>query len=158
MQSSKWQGSMEISVSAPLEGVWKIMSDYYELQKWFPGMVTCKRVDGAPEQGLGCVRYCTGPSPSNPQGSDSFAQEELVAFDSVNHSFTYLVTDTNIPGFHGYQATFQVSETGEEGKTLVNWHFELDPVAGLTKEGVQSFLSSILTGMAKNLEQLSSSQ
>ncbi|GLJ29973.1 hypothetical protein SUGI_0592630 [Cryptomeria japonica] len=158
MASSKWQGSVESKVMAPLEGVWKIASDYYELKKWFPGMVSCERVEGAPEQGVGSVRRCSVPIAALQEGSDSFVVEELIAQDDVNHSFTFRMTDTNRPGFIGYEGTHEFFNTEEEGNCLMKWSFEMDPIVGRSKEDIEIIMSSILTGMVKNLEQLVSSQ
>ncbi|GLJ29964.1 hypothetical protein SUGI_0592390 [Cryptomeria japonica] len=155
MASSKLQGSVETKVMAPLEVVWKIASDFYELHKWFPGMKSCERVEGAPEKGVGSLRRCIT---SGQEGSDSFGVEELIAVDDTNHSYTYSMTDTNIPGFNGYQATIEVCEAKEQGNCLLKWSFELDPAAGHSKEDIEALFSSILPGIAKNLEQLASSQ
>ncbi|GLJ29968.1 hypothetical protein SUGI_0592530 [Cryptomeria japonica] len=154
MASSKLQGSVETKVMAPLEVVWKIVSEFYESHKWFPGMKSCERVEGAPEKGVGSVRRCVT---SGQEGSDSFGVEELIAVDDSKHSYSYRLTDTNMQGFDGYQATIKVSEAKEAGNCLLKWSFELDP-AGHSKEDTEALFSSILTAMAKNLEQLASSQ
>ncbi|GLJ29965.1 hypothetical protein SUGI_0592400 [Cryptomeria japonica] len=140
---------------APLEVVWKIVSDFYESYKWFPGMKSCERVEGAPEKGVGSVRRCVT---SVQEGNDSFGVEKLIAVDDTNHSYSYRLTDTNMQGFDGYQATIKVCEAKEEGNCLLKWSFELNPAAGHSKEDTEGFLSSAVTAMTKNLEQLASSQ
>ncbi|GLJ29985.1 hypothetical protein SUGI_0592760 [Cryptomeria japonica] len=158
MSNSKWQGSVEGKIMAPLESVWKIASDYYEMHKWFPDMKLCERVEGAPEQGVGSVRRCITSLPSDQESTDSIALEELIAQDDTNHSFTYRVTDSNLPGFIGHEGTFEFCElTKEEGNCLMKWSFQMNPIAGFTKEGVEALRKSFLTGMVNNLEQLTSS-
>ncbi|GLJ29970.1 hypothetical protein SUGI_0592570 [Cryptomeria japonica] len=155
MASSKWQGSVESNVMAPLEVVWKITRDFYGLHKWFPGMKSSERVEGAPEQGVGSVRRCIRPLHD---GTESCVLEELISQDDSNHSYTYRITETNIPGFNGYQATIQVCEAKEQDNCLLKWSFEMDLTDGHSKEDTEALFSSILTGIAKHLEQLISSQ
>ncbi|GLJ29984.1 hypothetical protein SUGI_0592750 [Cryptomeria japonica] len=157
MVSSKWQGSVETKIRAPLEGVWNITSEYYEMHKWFPGMKLCERVEGAPEQGVGSVRRCITSLPSEEESTDSFGLEELIAKDDSNHSFTYHITDSNLPGFIGYEGTFEFWEAKEEGNCLMKWSFQMNPIAGRSKEDIEALRRSILTGIVKNLEQLTSS-
>ncbi|GLJ29981.1 hypothetical protein SUGI_0592720 [Cryptomeria japonica] len=157
MASSKWQGFAEINIMAPLEVVWKITSDYYEIHKWFPGMYSCERVEGAPDQGVGSVRRCLTSLPSDEESSEFFLLEELLAQDDAKHSCTSRMTDTNLPGFIGYEATFEFAEGREDGNCLMKWSFQMNPIAGSTKEDVEALRRSILTGMVKNLEQLTSS-
>ncbi|GLJ29969.1 hypothetical protein SUGI_0592540 [Cryptomeria japonica] len=118
-------------------------------------MKSCERVEGAPEKGVGSVRRTIT---SGQEGSDSFGVEELIVVEDSKHSYSYRMTDTNIPGFNGYQATFQVCEAKEKGNCLLKWSFELDSAAGHSKEDIEALFNSILPGMAKNLEQLASSQ
>ncbi|GLJ29979.1 hypothetical protein SUGI_0592700 [Cryptomeria japonica] len=158
MASSKWQGSVETNVMAPLEGVWKIAREHYGIDKWFPGMKSCERVEGAPLQGVGSVRRCTMRLQPDEEGSDSFAVEELIALDDTNHSWTIRVMDTDLPGFIGYEGTIHVCEAKEEGNCLLKWSFKMNPIAGSSKEDIDALWRSIVTGMAKNLEQLTASQ
>ncbi|GLJ29983.1 hypothetical protein SUGI_0592740 [Cryptomeria japonica] len=157
MASSKWQGSVEAKIMAPLEVVWKIASDYYELKKWFPGMKSCERVEGAPERGLGSVRRCIICLPSDEESRDFFFAEELIAQDDTKHSCTIRVTDTDLPSFMGYEGTVECCEAEEDDNCLMKWSFEMNPIAGLSKEDIEALWSSILTGKAKMLEQLVSS-
>ncbi|GLJ29977.1 hypothetical protein SUGI_0592680 [Cryptomeria japonica] len=159
MASSKWQGSVESKVMAPLEGVWKITSDYYEVKKWFPGMKSCERVEGAPEQGVGSVRRCIISLPSDEESTEFFLREELLAQDDSKHSFSYRMTDTDLPGFIGHEGTIEFCELAkEEGNCLMKWSFQMNPInAGRSKEDVEALRRSILTGMVNNLEQLTSS-
>ncbi|KAH9300375.1 hypothetical protein KI387_011958, partial [Taxus chinensis] len=125
METPKWQGSVDMPVAGPLEIVWEIVSDYYELHKWFPGLKSCERVEGAPHQVVGCIRHCTIQSPPEHDGMDLWAAEKLVALNATNHSYTCVITDTNMDGFQDYQATIQVAEGEEDGKCLIKWNFQL---------------------------------
>ncbi|GLJ29972.1 hypothetical protein SUGI_0592620 [Cryptomeria japonica] len=157
MASSKWHCCVEAKIMGSLEVVWKIASDYYELQKWFPGMKSCERVEGAPEKGVGSVRRCIRASRSE-NSRDTFVVEELIAQDDANHSFTFRMTDTDMPGFIGFEATFELCEAKEDGNCLMKWSFQMNPITGRSKEDTEANLKSILMGMVKNLEQLASSQ
>ena len=60
---------------ASLEAIWKIVSDYYGLKKWFSGMISWERVEGAPEKGVGSVRRCVTRLPTDEEGKYSFVVE-----------------------------------------------------------------------------------
>ncbi|KAH9300597.1 hypothetical protein KI387_012180, partial [Taxus chinensis] len=159
METSKWKCSVQIPVVAPLESVWEIMSNFYGFQKWFPGLKSCERVEGALDIRVGCIHYGTDPFSSD--GKESWATNKLIAFDGTNHSYTYVVTDTNIDGFENYQANFQVVEGGEQkkGDCLIKWKCQLQELLpGHSEQDILEFYSSTLSNMAQKLEQLASSQ
>ncbi|GLJ29971.1 hypothetical protein SUGI_0592590 [Cryptomeria japonica] len=158
MASSKWQGSVETNIMATLESVWKITKDFYDIHKWFPGMKSCERVEGAPEQGVGSVRCCITSFLSDEESSDFFFIEELIAQDDTKHCWTLRLTDTDFPSFRGYQATIEVCEAEEDGNCLMKWSYEMNPIDGRSKEEIEALWSSILIGKARIVEHLASSQ
>ncbi|KAH9300600.1 hypothetical protein KI387_012183, partial [Taxus chinensis] len=159
MKTFKWQRSLQMPVAAPLEIVWEIVSDYYELLKWFPGVTSCERVEGAPLQGVGCIRRCTVPSPPERDGMELWADEKLVAMDATNHSYTYVITDTNMDWFQDYKAILQVVEGEEEGKCLIKWNLQLrELMPGHSEQDVTAFFSSKLSSIVKKLEEIASAK
>ncbi|GLJ30581.1 hypothetical protein SUGI_0605580 [Cryptomeria japonica] len=156
MESSKWEGSLEIPLAAPPERVWEIGSDFCELKRWYPALEICERVEGTSEQGPGCVRYCASASSSSSEGL-LWVKEKLISLDSSSHSYTYVVTDGNMEGMEGYQATFRVVEDQEQqGKCLVKWNFELNPIQGYSQQDFVAYLTSLLADITKTLEEVAS--
>ncbi|GLJ29975.1 hypothetical protein SUGI_0592650 [Cryptomeria japonica] len=82
-------------------------------------MKLCERVEGVPEQGVGSLRCCITSLPSDQESTDFFLLEKLLAQDDTKHSCTICMTDTDLPGFIGYEATFEFSEWEEEGNCLM---------------------------------------
>ncbi|GLJ30582.1 hypothetical protein SUGI_0605590 [Cryptomeria japonica] len=153
MESSKWEGSLEIPVAAHLERVWEIGSDFFGIKRWYSMLEICEWVEGTPEQGPGSMRYCA----SSPPEGLVWAKEKLISLDSSTHSFTYQITEGNFLGMKGYQGTFRVVEDQEQqGKCLVKWNFEVEPVQGYNQQDFMAIIISFIRGITKTLEEVAS--
>ncbi|XP_043716960.1 lachrymatory-factor synthase-like [Telopea speciosissima] len=161
----KWEGKLSAELKgATADQVWPLLEDFFNIHKWFPGIDTCKALEGVSGQ-PGCIRYCvkstaTTSVPAWPESEEKmmdstvWAKERLVAIDPVERWLRYEVAENNI-GMKSYMATIkvlQLSKPANEG-CQIEWSFVSDPVEGLTFEGFLSYLESILQGMAQRMEE-----
>ncbi|XP_043719854.1 lachrymatory-factor synthase-like [Telopea speciosissima] len=164
-EQSKWEGKLCAEIKgATADQVWPLLEDFFNLHKWFPGIDTCKALEGVSGQS-GCIRYCAKTiSTTSAPASESeekkmettmWAKERLVAIDPVERWLSYEVTENNI-GMKSYMATMkvlQLSKSAKEEGCQIEWSFVADPVESLTFEGFLSNFESILQGMAQRMEE-----
>lgn len=147
LQMEKWEGELSIDLSTNESQTWSLISDFFSLHLWLPGISTCEKVTGS-ELLPGSVRYVA--SPANESGEISWAKEELIGFDPVERRFSYRVVDSNM-GFGDYVAHFRVLPGIGDGCRL-KWSFECKPVNGWTREGLIGYMDFGLKGMAERIE------
>ncbi|XP_078164611.1 lachrymatory-factor synthase-like [Carex rostrata] len=151
-QIEKWEGKVAIDLSTNEIQAWSLLSDFFSLHLWLPGVSTCEKVAGS-ESLPGSIRYVA--SPAYESGEVNWAKEELTGFDPVERSFSYRVVDSNM-GFGEYVACFRVLPGMKDGCRL-EWSFECEPVIGWTQEGLLGYMDSGLKGMAERVEKASNS-
>lgn len=149
-QIEKWEGKVAIDLSTNEIQAWSLLSDFFSLHLWLPGISTCEKVAGT-ESLPGSIRYVA--SPAYESGEVSWAKEELTGFDPVERSFSYRVVDSNM-GFGEYVGCFRVLPGMGDGCRL-EWSFECEPVIGWTREGFLGYMDSGLKGMAERVEKAS---
>jgi Polyketide cyclase / dehydrase and lipid transport len=144
LQIEKWEGKVAIDLPTKEGQAWSLLSDFFSLHLWLPGISTCEKVTGS-ESLPGSIRYVAAPA--NESGEVSWAKEELIGFDPVERSFSYRVVDNNM-GFGEYVAHFRVLPGTGDGCRL-EWSFKCEPVTGWTREGLIGYMDFGLKGMAE---------
>ncbi|OAY84408.1 Lachrymatory-factor synthase [Ananas comosus] len=140
---ARWSGA----VSAALPGVpagraWALLSDFFAIQRWLPGVASCERAGG------GSVRRVADAS------GEQWALEELLATDAAARSVRYAVLDSSL-GLRGYTATLKVAPEAEEegrgGGCRIEWSFECEPGEGWSREGLAAYLHAGAKAMAERV-------
>ncbi|XWS70308.1 hypothetical protein CRYUN_Cryun03dG0036800 [Craigia yunnanensis] len=142
----KWEGKVTAELKGSMaEQIWPFLEEFCNLDKLFPTVDTCYRVEGTPGQ-PGLVRHC--------EGKLGWAKEKLLTIDPVNRSLSYEILENNI-GFNNYMATLKVFPMEGDGKPAdckIEWSFIADPVEGLRLEDFVSNIDYTLQFMAKKME------
>ncbi|OMO96208.1 Polyketide cyclase/dehydrase [Corchorus capsularis] len=158
---AKWEGkATEELQGSKAEQIWPLVADFCNIDKFFPNMDICDRVEGSPGQ-PGLVRYCVS--------QDKWANEKLLTIDPTNLCMSYAVLENNL-GFNNYVATLKVlplptlqgDEKNEyDGRPCadaaagckIEWSFVVDPFDdGWKFEDLLSFIDYCLQFMAKKME------
>ncbi|XP_010526099.1 PREDICTED: lachrymatory-factor synthase [Tarenaya hassleriana] len=155
---SKWEGKHVAGVNGvTAEKIWTAVSDFCNVDKWFPRLDTCRRVEGSDGQ-VGLIRYCasteTKSDGSGAAAVTKWAKERLVKFDPIGRCISYEILENNV-GFGSYAATVKVNPTdgGDEGVGCeIEWSFVADPVEGWKKEDLDSYVEFSLKHMTKKME------
>ncbi|KAF8400890.1 hypothetical protein HHK36_014193 [Tetracentron sinense] len=152
---AKWEGKACTKLTgARADEVWPLLQDFFNLDKWFPNLTTCRGIEGVNGQ-PGCVRYCAGFSIPN-KGSDeetvSWSTERLVSMDEMERSFSYEIVDSNI-GFKSYVSTMKVLpwNSNHQNGCVIEWSFLVDPVQGWNLKDLVSKFDSGLQRMANTI-------
>jgi hypothetical protein len=142
-QDDKWRGSVTEIIPAPIEKVWAYLSDFKALKtNYSEAFISCETVEGEVNK-VGSVRFVVCPF------GDGIIEvnERLLHQDEVNHTLSYGM-EKNSMGWKGY--TGHVSaKTGENGQTIAEWGYSLDPIGGMTHEeydaaGPKTLFSTLL--------------
>ncbi|KAG0578353.1 hypothetical protein M758_4G014500 [Ceratodon purpureus] len=139
-----WNGVVERTISAPLEKVWMVASDFLR----FPNLLTIEPVEG--ENGVaGCTRKVSNLPGRTDTHSQQWAKQKLVEINAKEHIFSYEFLENNTGVDPGYYSTFQAQQE-EGGKTLVRWAFRFSP----SQAGSDRFVPFILSGTNLYVEEL----
>lgn len=101
--SSSWNGVVEKSISAPLDKVWDVASDFLS----FPNLLTIEAVEGE-NRVPGCTRKVTNIPGRTDTDSMQWAKQKLVEINADEHVFSYEFLENNTGVEPGYYSTFQV--------------------------------------------------
>lgn len=101
--SSSWNGVVEKSISAPLDKVWDVASDFLS----FPNLLTIEAVEGE-NRVPGCTRKVTNIPGRTDTDSTQWAKQKLVEINADEHVFSYEFLENNTGVEPGYYSTFQV--------------------------------------------------
>ena len=84
----------------------------------------------------------------------SRSTERLKAVDHVERSLSYEIVDSNI-GFSSYVSTVKVVPRGDDGQNgcVIEWSFNVDPVAGMVLNELVRKNEVGLQQMAKRMEE-----
>lgn len=138
MESKKWHGSVGGIVEAPMEEVWKMVSQSCRLSEWMPMVERC--TDLAGEEGvLGYTRLVSGFMFPQDDGDRSWIKERLVYMDAASHSYSYRMEASNV-GLDGSMNSLKLLEYDDESSTLVDWKFEIDPLEGSSEDTIIDYL------------------
>jgi uncharacterized protein YndB with AHSA1/START domain len=98
----------EITIEAPPEGVWRVLADIGDIQRWNPGVVSSRNTSAHPT-GMGASRHCD-------LGGQNYLDEEVVEWEE-GRRLTMRVVDTNLP-FQTIDIRFRLQ--AENGATVVS--------------------------------------
>ncbi|XVE71002.1 hypothetical protein DITRI_Ditri10aG0114800 [Diplodiscus trichospermus] len=143
----KWEGKATAELKdSTAEQIWPFLEEFCNLDKLFPTVDTCYRVEGTPGQ-PGLVRHC--------EGQLGWAKEKLLTINPTNRTLSYQIVENNI-GFNNYVATLKISPLmegeGKPGGCKIEWWFVVDPVEGMGLEDLVSHIDYTLQFMAKKME------
>ncbi|KAL2651235.1 hypothetical protein R1flu_019363 [Riccia fluitans] len=149
--SSKWHGELKMVINCSIEKAWELTSDFCGMQRWVDTTESCECVEGEPQK-PGCVRFLYGGSFPRADGGKSWAREKLLALDDENRTLSYAMLENNF-GLSGYRATYRLHDQGD-GAVLVDWSFEVDPIAGSTEQKTADYMTGVFRSVLKKLEAL----
>lgn len=138
MENRKWQGSVGGIVEAPIEEVWKMVSKSSKLCEWMPMVERCTDLAGEEEGVPGHTRLVSGFMFPQENGERSWIKERLLFMDAESHTYSYRMEASNV-GLDGSVNLVKVVEY-DEGSTLVEWRFEMDPLEGSSEDTIMDFL------------------
>lgn len=143
----KWRLTATEVIPAHIDKVWPILSQFDGFLKNFPEAFSASDIIEGEGNNVGSVRVLVAPLPN---GEKLEVTERLLHFDDVNHTTSYNMEKCN-HGWTGY-AGHVSAKSFEDGKTLVSWGCEVDPISGDTEEeflprqkGFFEFLLQLLT-------------
>ncbi|WRX34506.1 Polyketide cyclase/dehydrase - like 10 [Theobroma cacao] len=142
----KWEGRATAELKgSTAEQIWPFLEDFCNIDKFYPNLDKCYRVEGTPGQ-PGLVRHCATKI--------GWANEKLLTIDRTNRCLNYEVLE-NTAGFKNYVATLKVLPTegdGEPAGCKIEWSFIADPFEGWRLEDLVSHRDYCLQFMAKKME------
>ncbi|KAG0628470.1 hypothetical protein M758_1G029300 [Ceratodon purpureus] len=139
-----WNGVVEKTISAPLEKVWDVASDFLG----FPNVLTIEPVEGE-NRVAGCTRKVTNLPGRTDTDSAQWAKQKLVEINPAEHVFSYEFLENNTGVDPGYYSTFQAKKE-EGGKTFVRWAFRFSP----SQVGSDRFVPFIMKGTDLYVQEL----
>jgi Polyketide cyclase / dehydrase and lipid transport len=122
-------------INAPIERVWRLISDFNGLPAWMPGMKDSVIEDGKSPAQVGAVRRLSMAGSSDP------LRERLEVFSSQDHQITYSVLQGPLP-MRNIRTTMRLRPITDTYGTLGEWSSEFETQPGKEEEGVQ-FLSRV---------------
>ncbi|KMT03169.1 hypothetical protein BVRB_8g197230 [Beta vulgaris subsp. vulgaris] len=149
----KWKGKECVELGgAKAEEVWPFFADFCNLNKWFPTLSTCVRVEGVEGQ-PGCVRYCAGFK-THIEHSDvkhvNWTKQKLLSIEPDNMALSYSIIDGNV-GFNSYVSKMRVLPRVDG--CAIEWEYEVEPVEGWKPKDLEAFVSNGLNIMAKRMKE-----
>jgi hypothetical protein len=124
-------------INAPIERVWRLVSDFNGLPAWMPGMKDSIIEEGKPPTEVGAVRRLTMAG-----GSDQL-RERLEVFSPQDYQVTYSVLQGPL-SMKNIRTTMRLRPITDTYGTLGEWSSEFETQPGKEEEGVQ-FLSRVFT-------------
>ncbi|XP_022756354.1 uncharacterized protein LOC111304103 [Durio zibethinus] len=141
-----WKGKVTAELKgSTAEQIWPFLEEFCNIDKLFPDVDTCYRVEGTPGQ-PGLVRHC--------EGKFGWVNEKLLAIDPNNRSLSYEVLENNM-GLKNYIGTLKVLPMEGDDKPAgckIELSFIVDPCEGLRLEDLASYLNDSIQFMGKKME------
>ncbi|XP_041019270.1 uncharacterized protein LOC121261138 [Juglans microcarpa x Juglans regia] len=144
---------------ATAEEAWPFLEDYSNLQKYAPDVIDSSQlIEGIPNQ-PGVVRCCAATATKvwdgSMQSKKLWVHEKLNKIDPIKKSLSYNVTENNvgIKTLEGTCSAYPISKESKQGCKL-QWSFVADPIPGWEQDEFASFIQTMLTSMAKNIEDI----
>jgi len=144
----------EITLNAPAEMVWDLISDFCSIAEWHPGVAAC--------EGRGGVTPGTTRVLNIGAIGGSEIHEELEHFDFDQMSYTYKITKTDnsvVPVSH-YSAALTVLDAGNE-TTKATWRGTFsradpnaDPSPDLDDESAAAAISDVYESGLEEIERI----
>ena len=131
-------------INAPIERVWRTVSDFNGLPAWLPGMKDSTIEGGKSPTVVGAVR-CLSMA-----GTSDKLRERLEVFSPENYQVTYAVLEGPLP-VKNVVTTMRLRPITDMYGTLGEWSSQFETDAGKEEEGVQ-FLSRVFTSGFRGLK------
>jgi uncharacterized protein YndB with AHSA1/START domain len=125
-------------INAPIERVWRTVSDFNGLPAWMPGMKDSTIEDGKSPQSVGAVRSLSMP------GTNAKLRERLEVLSPEDYQITYSVLEGPLP-VKNVVTTMRLRPITDIYGTLGEWSSQFETEPGKEEEGVQ-FLSRVFSG------------
>ena len=122
-------------INAPIERVWRVVSDFNGLPSWMPGMKDSAIEGGKPAVEIGAVR-CMSMA-----GTSDKLRERLEVFSPQDYQITYSVLEGPLP-MKKIVTTMRLRPITDTYGTLGEWSSQFETEPGKEEEGVQ-FLSRV---------------
>ncbi|KAG6555205.1 hypothetical protein Mapa_003244 [Marchantia paleacea] len=135
-----WGGGVVVTIDVPIEEAWDALGDFCDVSK----SLKVEEFSYEGERNIpGCIRYV--------KSKIEWAKEELLAFDASKYSLKYKMLENGF-GFGKYEASIKLREVSD-GKTMVNWTLNMEPVAGKSEyEIVTNKMCRLFTHGIKKVE------
>jgi uncharacterized protein YndB with AHSA1/START domain len=124
-------------INAPMERVWRLISDFNGLPAWMPGMKNSVIEEARTPTEVGAVRRLSMA------GSTDVLRERLEVFSPSDYQITYSVLQGPLP-MKNIVTTLQLRPITDTYGTLGEWSSQFETEPGKEEEGVQ-FLSRVFT-------------
>ena len=125
-------------INAPIERVWRTVSDFNGLPAWMPGMKDSTIEDGKSPLAVGAVRSLSMPA------TNAKLRERLEVFSPEDYQITYSVLEGPLP-VKNVVTTIRLRPITDIYGTLGEWCSQFETEPGKDEEGVQ-FLSRVFGG------------
>jgi uncharacterized protein YndB with AHSA1/START domain len=125
-------------INAPIERVWRTVSDFNGLPAWMPGMKGSTIEDGKSPLSVGAVRALSMT------GTNAKLRERLEAFSPEDHQITYSVLEGPLP-VKNVVTTMRLRPITDIYGTLGEWSSQFEAEPGKEEEGVQ-LLARVFSG------------
>jgi uncharacterized protein YndB with AHSA1/START domain len=122
-------------INAPIERVWRVVSDFNGLPGWMPGMKDSAIEDGKPAAEIGAVRRMSMA------GTSDKLRERLEVFSPQDYQITYSVLEGPLP-MKKIVTTMRLRPITVTYGTLGEWSSQFETEPGKEEEDVQ-FLSRV---------------
>lgn len=125
-------------INAPIERVWRTVSDFNGLPAWMPGMKDSTIEDGKSPVAVGAVRSLSMA------GTNAKLRERLEVLSPDDYQITYSVLEGPLP-VRNAVTTMRLRPITDTYGTLGEWSSQFETQPGKEEEGVQ-FLSRVFSG------------
>lgn len=132
--------SREVTVDRPPATVWKLLGEFNALDVWLPPVRSSTFKGNATMPGA--VRVLD-------LGNDATVTEQLLAYSSVERSYSYTFLDSPLP-VKNYVATIELRAVAD-GRTLIRWHSTFESAGApdaAASEAIQGIYDAGLTKVA----------
>jgi uncharacterized protein YndB with AHSA1/START domain len=117
-------------INAPIERVWRTVSDFNGLPSWMPGMKDSVIEDGKPATEVGVVRRLSMA------GTSDKLRERLEAYSPQDYRITYSVLEGPLP-VKKIVTTMHLRPITDTYGTLGEWSSQFETEPGKEEEGAQ---------------------
>jgi uncharacterized protein YndB with AHSA1/START domain len=131
-------------INAPIERVWRVVSDFNGLPAWMPGMKDSVIEPGKKAADIGAVRRLSMT------GSKDVLRERLEALSADEFLITYSVLEGPLP-VKNVRTTLRLRPITDIYGTLGEWSSVFDTGQGKQEEGEQ-FMSRVFTAGFRSLK------
>lgn len=131
-------------INAPIERVWRVVSDFNGLPSWMPGMKESVIEPGKNAAEIGAVRKLSMA------GTKEVLRERLEAFSPAEFLITYSVLEGPLP-VKNIRTSLRLRPITDIYGTLAEWSTEFETEKGKDEEGEQ-FMSRVFTAGFRSLK------